>query len=91
VLAVVKMLCRVMGILSIAATYNLSLVYTAELFPATVRSTVLGCVQQAEQIGAVIAPLVVMGWTLPFALFGVCAFVGGEHSFYLRVVEHATV
>ena len=34
------------------------MVYTAELFPTTVRSTALGCVQQAEQMGAVIAPLV---------------------------------
>lgn len=84
VLSVARMVCGVLGIFAIAATYNLLLVYTAEFFPTTVRSAVLGCVQQAEQVGVVVAPLVVvLGRTLPLAVFDVCALVGGLLSFYL--------
>ncbi|XP_020591827.1 organic cation/carnitine transporter 4-like isoform X2 [Phalaenopsis equestris] len=81
---VVRMGCGVMGIFGIAATYNLLLVYTAELFPTTVRNTALGCVQQAEQIGAVLAPMVVvMGGKVTFLVFGVCGLVGGMLGLYL--------
>lgn len=83
-LSLARMVCGVLGIFAIAATYNLLLVYTAELFPTTVRSAALGCIQQAEQVGAVVAPLVVvLGKSLPFAVFGACAMVGGVLSFYL--------
>ncbi|KAH0455594.1 hypothetical protein IEQ34_015626 [Dendrobium chrysotoxum] len=81
---VVRMACGVMGIFGIAATYNLLLVYTAELFPTTVRNTALGCVQQAEQIGAVVAPMVVvMGGGVTFLVFGVCGVVGGVLALYM--------
>ncbi|KAG0499453.1 hypothetical protein HPP92_004144 [Vanilla planifolia] len=84
VLALARMAFGVLGIFGIAATYNLLLVYTAELFPTTVRNTALGCVQQAEQIGAVVAPMVVvMGGRMPFVVFGACGIIGGFLAFYL--------
>ena len=45
VLVVVRMVCGMMKISSIAAAYNLLLVYTAELFSTTAKSKTLGCVQ----------------------------------------------
>ncbi|XP_008806791.1 organic cation/carnitine transporter 4-like [Phoenix dactylifera] len=83
-MAVGRMACGMLGIFGISATYNLLLVYTAELFPTTVRNAALGCMQQAEQIGAVVAPMVVvMGQGLPFVVFGLCGIIGGVISFYL--------
>ncbi|EHA8589474.1 Organic cation transporter protein [Cocos nucifera] len=83
-MAVGRMVCSVLGIFGISATYNLLLVYTTELFPTTVRNAALGCIQQAEQIGAVVAPMVVvMGQGLPLMVFGLCGIVGGVMSFYL--------
>lgn len=82
--AVVRMGCGVIGIFAIAATYNLLLVYTSELFPTTVRNAALGCVQQAEQVGAVVAPMVVvMGGRAPFLILGVCGLVGGALALYM--------
>jgi OCT family organic cation transporter-like MFS transporter 4/5 len=81
---VVKMICGVMGIFGMAGTYNLLFIYTMELFPTVVRSAALGCGTQAAQMGAVLAPLVVvMGGSLPFLVFGVCGMVGGALTFYL--------
>jgi OCT family organic cation transporter-like MFS transporter 4/5 len=41
------MACGVVGIFSVAATYNLLFIYTAELFPTVVRNAALGCTAQA--------------------------------------------
>ncbi|KAK1260269.1 Organic cation/carnitine transporter 4 [Acorus gramineus] len=79
-----RMACGVVGIFAMAATYNLLMVYVAELFPTAVRNASLGCVTQAGQLGAVAAPLVVvMGGGLPFAVFGACAVVAGAAALYL--------
>ncbi|MQM16594.1 hypothetical protein Taro_049555 [Colocasia esculenta] len=81
---VVRMVCGVLGIFGMAATYNLLFIYTAELFPTVVRSAALGCATQAGQMGAILAPLVVvMGETVPFAVFGACGAAGGLLAFYL--------
>lgn len=81
---VARMCCGVMGIFGIAATYNLLLVYTAELFPTAVRNSALGCVQQAEQMGAVVAPMVVvMGGGATLFAFGVCGVFGGFLALYI--------
>uniref|UniRef100_A0ACD5UU37 Uncharacterized protein n=1 Tax=Avena sativa TaxID=4498 RepID=A0ACD5UU37_AVESA len=80
----VRMACGVVGIFGIAGTYNLLTVYITELFPTVVRNAVLGCVSQASQIGAILAPMVVvLGERVPFAVFGVAATVGGLLVFYL--------
>uniref|UniRef100_A0ACD5UEL1 Uncharacterized protein n=1 Tax=Avena sativa TaxID=4498 RepID=A0ACD5UEL1_AVESA len=80
----VRMACGVVGIFGISGTYNLLTVYITELFPTVVRNAVLGCVSQASQIGAILAPMVVvLGERVPFAVFGVAATIGGLLVFNL--------
>uniref|UniRef100_A0ACD5V226 Uncharacterized protein n=1 Tax=Avena sativa TaxID=4498 RepID=A0ACD5V226_AVESA len=80
----IRMACGVVGIFGMGTTYNLLVVYTAELFPTVVRTAVLGCTAQAMQMGAILAPLVVvLGERLPFALFGVSGIIGGLLVFSL--------
>ncbi|KAJ1272942.1 hypothetical protein BS78_06G241600 [Paspalum vaginatum] len=84
VMRFVRMACGVVGIFGMAATYNLLFIYTAELFPTVVRNAALGCTAQASQMGAIVAPLVVvLGERVPFAVFGVSGIVGGLLVFYL--------
>ncbi|CAN6229688.1 unnamed protein product [Urochloa humidicola] len=84
VMRVVRMACGMVGIFGMAATYNLLFIYTAELFPTVVRNAALGCTTQAAQLGAIVAPLVVvLGERVPFAVFGASGVVGGLLVFYL--------
>ncbi|CAL0323557.1 unnamed protein product [Lupinus luteus] len=81
---VVRMICGILGIFGMAGTYNLLFIYMAELFPTVVRSAALGCGSQAAQMGAILAPIVVvLGAWLPFALFAACGIAGGIFAFYL--------
>ncbi|CAN1774984.1 Organic cation/carnitine transporter 4 [Linum perenne] len=81
---VLKMVCGVFGIFGMAGTYNLLFIYTAELFPTVVRNAALGSATQASQFGAILAPfVVVMGGSLPFAVFAVCGIMGGSLAFFL--------
>ncbi|XP_010267833.1 PREDICTED: organic cation/carnitine transporter 4 [Nelumbo nucifera] len=81
---VVRMVCGILGIFGMAGTYNLLFIYTAELFPTVVRNAALGCATQAAQMGAILAPLVVvLGGGLPFAVFGACGTLGALLAFYL--------
>lgn len=80
----VRVVCGIMGIFCMAGTYNLLFIYTAELFPTVVRNAALGATTQASQMGAILAPVVVvLGGSWPFAVFGVCGLVGGVLAFYL--------
>lgn len=81
---VVRMVCGVLGIFGVAGTYNLLFIYTVELFPTVVRNAALGCATLAGQMGAILAPfVVVLGGGLPFAVFASCGIVAGIHAFYL--------
>ncbi|ESQ47814.1 hypothetical protein EUTSA_v10022015mg [Eutrema salsugineum] len=81
---VVRMVSGVLGIFGMAGTYNLLFIYIAELFPTVVRNAALGCATQASQMGAILAPfVVVLGEGLPFGVFAVCGLVGGGLAFYL--------
>lgn len=81
---VIRMMCGVLGIFGMAGTYNLLFIYAMELFPTVVRNAALGCATQAAQLGAILAPfVVVMGGGLPFLVFGVCGIAGGFLTFYL--------
>lgn len=81
---VVRMVCGILGIFGMAGTYNLLFIYASELFPTVVRNAALGCATQAAQMGAILAPLVVvLGGGLPFLVFGACGLVAGIHAFYL--------
>lgn len=80
----VKMVCGILGIFGMAGTYNLLFIYTTELFPTTVRNAALGCATQAAQMGAILAPVVVvMGGNFPFLVFALCGIGGGLFGFYL--------
>ncbi|CAI9088635.1 OLC1v1023023C1 [Oldenlandia corymbosa var. corymbosa] len=80
----VQMVCGILGIFGMAGTYNLLFIYTVELFPTVVRNAALGCATQAAQMGAILAPfVVVLGGGLPFAVFGACGILGGLLSFCL--------
>lgn len=84
VMRVVRMACGVVGIFGMAATYNLLFIYTAELFPTVVRNAALGCTSQATQMGAILAPLVVvLGERVPLAVFGASGIIGGLLVSYL--------
>ncbi|KAK4355297.1 hypothetical protein RND71_024268 [Anisodus tanguticus] len=81
---VVRMACGVLGIFGMAGTYNLLFVYSMELFPTVVRNAALGCATQASQMGAILAPLVVvLGGGIPFAVFAACGIAGGLLVIYL--------
>ncbi|XVF34107.1 hypothetical protein REPUB_Repub18cG0028900 [Reevesia pubescens] len=81
---VTKMCCGILGIFGMAGTYNLLFIYTAELFPTVVRNAALGCATQAAQMGAILAPfVVVLGGGFPFLVFGVCGLIGGMLAYYL--------
>lgn len=83
-LKVVRVACGVLGIFGMAGTYNLLFIYTIELFPTVVRNAALGCATQAAQMGAILAPVVVVwGGGIPFAIFGLCGFLGGLLAFFL--------
>ncbi|XP_042026757.1 organic cation/carnitine transporter 4-like [Salvia splendens] len=80
----VRMVCGILGIFGMAGTYNLLFIYTVELFPTVVRNAALGCATQAAQMGAILAPfVVVMGERVPFLVFGVCGLAGGTLAFLL--------
>ncbi|XP_073152626.1 organic cation/carnitine transporter 4-like [Henckelia pumila] len=79
-----RMVCGVLGIFGMAGTYNLLFIYTVELFPTVVRNAALGCATQAAQMGAILAPfIVVLGDGIPFLVFGVSGVLGGFLAFYL--------
>ncbi|KAG0469622.1 hypothetical protein HPP92_016322 [Vanilla planifolia] len=79
-----RMVCGIVGIFGMAAMYNLLFIYTTELFPTVVRNAALGCVTQASQLGAILAPLVVVaGERLPFAVFGACGLIGALLTYFL--------
>ncbi|XVF04025.1 hypothetical protein REPUB_Repub05bG0045100 [Reevesia pubescens] len=81
---VVRMCCGILGIFGMAGTYNLLFIYTAELFPTVVRNAALGSATQAAQMGAILAPfVVVLGGGFPFVVFGVCGLIGGMLAYYL--------
>ncbi|OIW15467.1 hypothetical protein TanjilG_32871 [Lupinus angustifolius] len=55
-----------------------------ELFPTVVRNVSLGCSAQASQMGAILAPFVVVlgGW-MPFGVFAACGIFGGVFTIFL--------
>ncbi|GMJ05159.1 organic cation/carnitine transporter4 [Hibiscus trionum] len=86
---VTRVCCGILGIFGMAGTYNLLFIYTAELFPTVVRNAALGCATQAAQMGAILAPfVVVLGGGFPFMVFGVCGLIGGMLAYYLPETLH---
>ncbi|CAL1385353.1 unnamed protein product [Linum trigynum] len=82
---VVRTACGVMGVFGMAGAYNMLYVYAAELFPTVVRNAAMGCALQAAQVGAILAPFVVVAvpaW-VPFAVMAACGIGGGLLTFML--------
>lgn len=80
----IRMVCSILGIFGMAGTYNLLFIYTVELFPTVVRNAALGSATQAAQMGAILAPVVVvLGERMPFLVFGFCGIAGGILAFFL--------
>ena len=73
------MVCGILGIFWIAGNYNLMFIYTTELFPTVVRNAALGRTSLAAQMGAMLAPIVVvLGERWPFVVFAGCGIGGGS-------------
>ena len=70
-----------LGLFSIAGSYNLLYLYTAELFPTVVRNAALGLTNQAASIGCIISPINVLsahlGVAFPLFIIGAISLVGG--------------
>ena len=81
---ILKMVCGLLGLSGMAGNYNLLGLYVAELFPTVVRNVALGCASQATQMGAILAPfVVVLGGRWPFLVFAICGILGGMLMFLL--------
>ena len=81
---IIRLAGGVMGIFCMAAAYNLLFIYTAELFPTTVRNAALGGASQASHLGSILAPLVVvLGEKVPFAVFAASGALGGVVALFL--------
>lgn len=79
-----RMVCGMMGIFGMAGNYNLLFLYLEELFPTVVRNAAIGAATLAIQMGAVMAPfVVVLGGRLTFGVFAGCGLVGGILVFFL--------
>ncbi|KAI5059327.1 hypothetical protein GOP47_0025646 [Adiantum capillus-veneris] len=77
----IQLACGLIGLFSIAGTYNLLYLYTTELFPTVVRNVALGLANQAGAVGSIMAPIVALSahvnTSFPFFIIGVASLVGG--------------
>ena len=89
---IIRFVCGLVAIFGMAGAYNLLYIYTAELFPTVVRNAALGLASQAAQIGAILAPIiVVLGKlypSLPYSMFSAVSFIGAILAFKLPETLH---
>lgn len=79
-----KTVCGVLAMFGMAGNYNLLFLYSAELFPTEVRNMMVGLTTQAIEVGAILAPfLVLLGERLPLMAFAACGVVGGAIVFFV--------
>ncbi|KMQ89276.1 solute carrier family 22 member 21-like protein [Lasius niger] len=75
------------GKLCITAAFTTTYVYTAELFPTTLRNTLLGFCSMTGRIGSMLSPqtplLAQIMPSLPFILFGSMGIIAGILSLIL--------
>ncbi|XP_019385652.1 PREDICTED: solute carrier family 22 member 13-like isoform X1 [Crocodylus porosus] len=80
-LPVVTTTLAVIGKFSIAASFSVSYVYSAELFPTVVRQTGVGLCSMSARLGGIISPLIGLLGTynsvIPMAIFGGTPVIGG--------------
>ncbi|XP_013001794.1 solute carrier family 22 member 13 isoform X2 [Cavia porcellus] len=80
-LPVVVTVLAVVGKIATAASFTISYVYTAELFPTVIRQTGMGLVSIFSRIGGILTPLVLLLGdyyvALPMLIFGIIPIVAG--------------
>ena len=89
---IIRFVCGLVAIFGMAGAYNLLYIYTAELFPTVVRNAALGLASQAAQIGAILAPIVVVLGklypSLPYSMFSGVSFMGAILALKLPETVH---
>jgi MFS transporter, OCT family, solute carrier family 22 (organic cation transporter), member 4/5 len=78
------------GKFGVSGAFAIASVYTSELFPTLIRSAVLGALNQAARVGAIVAPFIVMAGAgspnpglIPFSAMGAACVAAGLLIFTL--------
>ncbi|XP_035382548.1 solute carrier family 22 member 13b isoform X1 [Electrophorus electricus] len=84
---VVVTVIAVIGKFSLAASFSIVYVYTAELYPTVVRQNGIGLNSMCARVAGILAPLIgllaVYHHAIPMAIYGCLPFVGGALCFML--------
>ncbi|XDV47426.1 hypothetical protein PO909_017056 [Leuciscus waleckii] len=84
---VVVTVIAVIGKFSLAASFTIVYVYTAELYPTVVRQNGVGLNSMCARVAGILAPLIgllnVYHHAIPMVIFGSLPFVGGALTFLL--------
>ncbi|XP_055903956.1 organic cation transporter protein [Eupeodes corollae] len=81
-------LFAMMGRFGITAVYSIVTLYTAELFPTSIRNSALGTCSTMAHVGSISAPYVVdvlgiLGWYIPTTICGCCVLLASLLTFTL--------
>ncbi|XP_056104827.1 solute carrier family 22 member 13b [Rhinichthys klamathensis goyatoka] len=84
---VIVTVIAVIGKFSLAASFTIVYVYTAELYPTVVRQNGVGLNSMCARVGGILAPLIgllnVYHHSIPMVIYGSLPFVGGALTFLL--------
>ncbi|XP_028972155.1 solute carrier family 22 member 13b [Esox lucius] len=86
-LPIVTTVIAVVGKFSLAASFTIVYVYTAELYPTVVRQNGVGLNSMCARVAGILAPLIrlleVYHYAIPMVIYGVLPFLGGGACFLL--------
>ncbi|KAM6977674.1 solute carrier family 22 member 13b [Aplochiton taeniatus] len=86
-LPVVVTVIAVLGKFSLAASFTIVYVYTAEMYPTVVRQSGVGLNSMCARVAGILAPLIrlleVYHYTIPMLIYGILPFLGGGLCFLL--------
>ncbi|XP_036414234.1 solute carrier family 22 member 13b isoform X1 [Colossoma macropomum] len=84
---VVVTVIAVIGKFSLAASFSIAYVYTAELYPTVVRQNGVGLNSMCARVAGILAPLIglldVYHYAIPMVIYGSLPFLGGALCFML--------